>query len=296
MVTVRNARPVDPTRLMQAHELLTRERPAVGAGPEAWLAFYRRSAALYAEVAEVDRGHHHEALYWSSREERKHARSRNACASPRGVPAVAPSAAFPVVDRRVVPYVTSWSEEIDPPYRLVEVPGRGIAYADETLSDRDEHGVLWFRTLFQPGLGHPQFGKVHPFRQRRAMRRLLCQVCGGPADRTEGGVLWLIRDYRDDWPGWPNRMGENEPPVCLPCVRLSVRVCPALRKGAVLVRAGRYEVAGVHGGLYTGGRTPLPVGPATVSFEDPAIRWVRAVSLVRELLDCTLIELDELGC
>lgn len=68
---MRNARPVDPTRLMQAHELLTRERPAANAKPEMWLAFYRRSAALYAEVAEVDRGHHHEALYWSSREERK---------------------------------------------------------------------------------------------------------------------------------------------------------------------------------------------------------------------------------
>jgi hypothetical protein len=56
---------------MQAHELLSRERPAADAGPETWLAYYRRSAALYAEVAEVDRGHHHEALYWSSREERK---------------------------------------------------------------------------------------------------------------------------------------------------------------------------------------------------------------------------------
>jgi hypothetical protein len=68
---VRKARPVDPTRLMQAHELLSRERPAAGAKPDTWLAYYRRSAALYAEVAEVDRGHHHEALYWASRERRK---------------------------------------------------------------------------------------------------------------------------------------------------------------------------------------------------------------------------------
>jgi hypothetical protein len=56
---------------MQAHDLLTRERPAADAKPEKWLAYYRRSAALYAEVAEVDRGHHHEALYWASREDRK---------------------------------------------------------------------------------------------------------------------------------------------------------------------------------------------------------------------------------
>jgi hypothetical protein len=71
VVAVRNARPVDPTRLMQAHGLLSQERPAVDAKPEVWLAYYRRSAAIYAEVAEIDRGHHHEALYWAAREGRK---------------------------------------------------------------------------------------------------------------------------------------------------------------------------------------------------------------------------------
>lgn len=65
------AKPTDPTRLMEAHELLSRERPAAEAGPQTWLAYYRRSAVIYAEVAETDRGHHHEALYWSSREKRK---------------------------------------------------------------------------------------------------------------------------------------------------------------------------------------------------------------------------------
>lgn len=60
-----------PTRLMQAHEVLSRERPAEGSAPGVWLAYYRHSAQVYATVAEIDRGHHHEALYWSSREERK---------------------------------------------------------------------------------------------------------------------------------------------------------------------------------------------------------------------------------
>lgn len=114
--------------------------------------------------------------------------------------------ATPSAERRVVaPYITSWSEENTPPCQLVEVPGRGIAYADETMAD---------------------------------------QVCAGPADRTDDGMLWLLTDHRTDWPGWPDRMGVNEPPVCLPCARLSVRLCPALRKGAALVRAGRYELAG----------------------------------------------------
>src|SRR5882757_10628361 len=50
-------RTVKPERLMQAHELLSQRRPAPEAGPAAWLAYYRSSAAVYAEVAEIDRGH-----------------------------------------------------------------------------------------------------------------------------------------------------------------------------------------------------------------------------------------------
>lgn len=69
---------------MQAHELLSRERPAEGADAEVWLAYYRRSALVYARVAEVDRGHHHEALYWSSREERKAREIEGRVGEPRG--------------------------------------------------------------------------------------------------------------------------------------------------------------------------------------------------------------------
>ncbi len=64
-------REAKPVRLMQAHALLSEQRPAPEARPAEWVAYYRRSAAVYAEVAEIDRGHHHEALYWSSREDRK---------------------------------------------------------------------------------------------------------------------------------------------------------------------------------------------------------------------------------
>ena len=60
-----------PATLMQAHELLSRMRPSSGASAVTWLKYYRRSAAVYAEIAEVDRGHHHEAMYWASRERNK---------------------------------------------------------------------------------------------------------------------------------------------------------------------------------------------------------------------------------
>ena len=42
-----------PVTLMQAHEVLIKERPGRDAPKGAWLAYYRRSAAVYAEVAEV---------------------------------------------------------------------------------------------------------------------------------------------------------------------------------------------------------------------------------------------------
>ena len=99
----------------------------------------------------------------------------------------------------IAPYVTAWSGEKDPPYAVVERPGGGIAYLDESFTDRDRNGVLWFRTPFQQGQGRPEFGRVHPLRQRRTMLRLLCQVCAGPADRTDDGVLWLLQDHQEDW-------------------------------------------------------------------------------------------------
>ncbi len=202
----------------------------------------------------------------------------------------------PGADRRVVaPYITAWSEEQEPPVLLVERPEGGIAYQDEVMADRDSNEVLWFRTPFRPGHGRPVFGQIHPLRQRRTMRRLLCQVCGGPADCSENGVLWLLKDHREDWPTWPDGMGVTEPPVCVPCVRLSLRLCPALRKGAVLVRAHSFLVSGVHGTLYRSGHRLVVVGSATVAFEDPTIRWVRAVSLVRELRDCVIIPLAGLA-
>ena len=194
------------------------------------------------------------------------------------------------------PYITQWSEEHEPPSQLITRPGRGIAYLDENRTDRDKHGVLWFRTLSRRGQGQPLFNKVHPLRQRRAMRGLLCGVCGKPADRNDDGVLWLLRDFRDDWPGWPHGMGAIEPPVCRPCVPLASRLCPSLRKGAVAVRARHAPIAGVRGALYHGGGdlAPAPSGEVTVAYEDPLARWVKASNLVRELFDCTLVEVESL--
>jgi hypothetical protein len=61
----KTTKPVTPRTLVEAHEALARIRPGRQAPLAEWLAYYQRSAALYAEIAEIDRGHHHESLYWA---------------------------------------------------------------------------------------------------------------------------------------------------------------------------------------------------------------------------------------
>ncbi|SER79761.1 hypothetical protein [Actinokineospora terrae] len=116
------------------------------------------------------------------------------------------------------------------------------------------------------------------------MQELLCQVCGGPADTSDDGVLWLLKDHRDDWSGWPDGMGVTEPPVCLTCVDVSTSACPALRRGYAVIRAKTYPVAGVLGVKPSG-----PGGPDLVPFGDPRLPWVLALELVRQLGQCTIL-------
>jgi hypothetical protein len=72
MATKKSSDVPSPTTLLQAHEFAVQLRPSRAASAETWLAYHRRMAAMYAEVAEIDRGHHHEAVYWVNRE-RAHA-------------------------------------------------------------------------------------------------------------------------------------------------------------------------------------------------------------------------------
>ena len=60
--------PAMPRTLAEAHEAVAAIRPPRAAPLTEWLAYHQRSAAVYAEVAELDRGHHHEALFMAERE------------------------------------------------------------------------------------------------------------------------------------------------------------------------------------------------------------------------------------
>lgn len=73
-----------PQTLVEAHKALARIRPGRQAPLAEWLAYYQRSAMLYAEVAEIDRGHHHEILFWADHE-RERAKEIKAQISTRGL-------------------------------------------------------------------------------------------------------------------------------------------------------------------------------------------------------------------
>ncbi|WP_033293875.1 AMED_5909 family protein [Amycolatopsis jejuensis] len=61
----------EPKTLLDAHEVVLDRRPTSGANPSAWRAFRLGNARLYKAVADLDRTHHHEALYWAGYEERR---------------------------------------------------------------------------------------------------------------------------------------------------------------------------------------------------------------------------------
>ncbi|AQW55314.1 hypothetical protein SHXM_08777 [Streptomyces hygroscopicus] len=130
------------------------------------------------------------------------------------------------------------------------------------------------------------------------MEALLCQICGGPADQDERGVLWLLEDNRADWEGWPNDVLTTHPPVCLPCARKAVTMCPHLLGKYVAVRVGASDVCAVLGVPHILTRRGLAVGrPDVVALTSSDIRWVVAGQLVRGLDSCTIVDLQtEAGC
>ncbi|WP_314175706.1 hypothetical protein [Streptomyces winkii] len=169
-----------------------------------------------------------------------------------------------------------------------------IAFADERPYDRDSQGILWSRTPSQPGKGKPQFGQVHALRQRNAMERLLCQVCGGMADRNPDGILWLLPEELDRSPEADHEeVITTHPPLCLPCAHTSTKACPHLRREFTAVRVRDFERAGVRGALYQPSTPhPVAVDAIGVAFDDPLIRWVRAGQLLLRLTDFQPIDLQ----
>ena len=71
MTTDKTSTPAIARTLAEAHEAVAAIRPPRTAPLTEWLAHHQRSAVLYAEIAEIDRGHHHEALFIIERERQR---------------------------------------------------------------------------------------------------------------------------------------------------------------------------------------------------------------------------------
>ncbi|MER5601669.1 hypothetical protein [Streptomyces sp. NPDC002265] len=151
---------------------------------------------------------------------------------------------------RPVPYITPWtSEKVTQPTPVATL--NGIAFPGPASGRTEDNDVLWQWWRHNRGTGEPLWSTVHGPRQRRAMRKLLRQVCGEPADRDERGWLWLLEDERNSGPSWPEGEMTTHPPVCVPCAPIAARLCPHLRRrGAVAVRVAEVIVDAVYGHRY----------------------------------------------
>ena len=85
-------------------------------------------------------------------------------------------AALSADSRMVVPYITPWTGEREPDFKVIERRSGGIGYERENVPDRVELGVLWSRLTSAPGRGRPACGDMHPIRRRRAMARFFREL------------------------------------------------------------------------------------------------------------------------
>ena len=188
---------------------------------------------------------------------------------------------------RPVPFIAAWSSELDfhpgRNYRVMlnhafnqEGYTTWVGYDKETPHDRDAAGVLWARQVASPGMGVPHFGKVHSARQRKAMNKFLCQVCGGPADSTSAGWLWVLLTAETDRIARYGNTTTTNPPVCRACVPLAREGCPAVRRAHTVVRAAQVSAWGVIGTIPTGPDGPL----SSFAYTDAEVRQVLAMQQV----------------
>ena len=106
-----------------------------------------------------------------------------------------------------VPYIAAWSNDTcrrPHRHRRRRHRLRGRPRPRPGTPTAVTRPVLWSpRSALRQGDGKPEFNVVHAPRQKRAMRKLICQVCGGPSDVNEQGRLFLAGETTVAWRNWP---------------------------------------------------------------------------------------------
>lgn len=142
-----------------------------------------------------------------------------------------------------VPWVTRWNEENLGLRYGVQMQRDGLRVTYGEGDYRDKHGVLWQKEGLTKS-GVPQWARVSTYRQRSAMLRRKCQVCGHKIE--ERVIRWLMPpDGVEEMDG---RSISMQPPTCEGCIDLSLELCPNLTKyGYMILKVLEYEIFGVYG-------------------------------------------------
>lgn len=145
-----------------------------------------------------------------------------------------------------VPWVARWSGEVlREPCQVGKLPsGKAVVFYEDGREFRDDRNVLWLREDFRRG-GTPEFAQVSVHRQRTAMRKRLCQICG---HKIPPGVIdWLMVPHQLEQAESGTKTVTMSPPTCQQCIPLALKLCPALKKAHIIVRVLEYRVWGVSG-------------------------------------------------
>ncbi|MEU7086793.1 helix-turn-helix transcriptional regulator [Streptomyces achromogenes] len=205
---------------------------------------------------------------------------------------------MPAATTSSVPFVVEWTGETRSPAALVMTP-QGIAYANpgvDVASRVDD--VLW-EARVGTRTGRPRHAVLHPARLRDVMQELRCAGCKGLPDRTADGVPWVLPLLADEAPGggWEGVL-TSIPPMCQDCASAATTLCPWLSDGYVKLRVRQAEHVGVRGNLYrrpgeseTSPELVLTDVDTLVRYDSPDLPFVVAREPVRELRECTVIEL-----
>ncbi|TYB69781.1 hypothetical protein FXF51_06345 [Nonomuraea sp. PA05] len=183
-----------------------------------------------------------------------------------------------------MPYITAYDGE-DIPYQLALAPhaeatdGQRLSYVNAVPTDW-MFGVLWHRHGLSRA-GNPEWKLVNTSRQRRCMRRNLCQVCGQSAADEDGRVWWVMAE-----PPGRSALGEpftNAPPTCRTCIPMAQRLCPRLREGCQVFTVRGVEPYGVVAEIFRPVGGKLLIRDTTTEMPLDAFRDLE-YSLARQLI------------
>jgi len=146
---------------------------------------------------------------------------------------------------RPVPWITRWSGEVsfDKYQMTIERTGVRLHYPDGN-ENREANGVLWKREGITRA-GSPQYSQINTYRQRAAMRKRLCQVCGTKIN--ERPIRWLMNE-KALTPQEDGTAITMSAPTCESCIPLALSVCPHLKsEPTIILKVLDYEPWGVYG-------------------------------------------------